>query len=302
MKTLYDLLEALPDDDADELRAAFRKAARANHPDFNPDNPEASERFRRIVRANAILSDVQQRAQYDRLLVLAMRQQNGPPKRPSRSGTIRRLATDVLASAIVSIMLIGGYFVYMSAERLPLASAQVVEVAKVETAKIDTTKDDAAKNEPAQAVTVKPLEAVEASGEPAVDAKPESVEANHSEVAIAAHTADDPAKPERAEAAPIADGAAAEERASPAEESGPRDVQFYRERGMRAYRSGDLYLALANFDLAIELDPTLPESYIDRGIVFHRLGDLKRAISDVAEAKRIEAVSRTKAPSVTHVP
>ena len=67
MKTLYELLEALPDDDADGLRAAFRKAARANHPDFNPD-PEASERFRRIIRANAILSDGQQRAEYDRLL------------------------------------------------------------------------------------------------------------------------------------------------------------------------------------------------------------------------------------------
>ena len=44
MKTLYDLLGALPDDDADELRAAFRKAAKANHPDNNPDNPEAAER------------------------------------------------------------------------------------------------------------------------------------------------------------------------------------------------------------------------------------------------------------------
>ncbi len=65
MKTLYDLLEALPDDDADGLRAAFRKAAKANHPDFNPGNAEASERFRRIVRANAIMSDQQQRAEYD---------------------------------------------------------------------------------------------------------------------------------------------------------------------------------------------------------------------------------------------
>ena len=61
MKTLYDLLDSLPDDDADGLRAAFRKAAKANHPDFNPGNAEASERFRRIVRANAILSDGQQR-------------------------------------------------------------------------------------------------------------------------------------------------------------------------------------------------------------------------------------------------
>ena len=81
MKTLYDLLEALPDDDADGLRAAFRKAARANHPDFNPA-PEASEKFSRIIRANAILSDGQQRAEYDRLLELAKRQQKPTTKAP----------------------------------------------------------------------------------------------------------------------------------------------------------------------------------------------------------------------------
>ena len=81
MKTLYDLLGALPDDDADGLRAAFRKAAKENHPDFNPENPEASERFRKIVRANAILSDGQQRAAYDRLLEVARRQQSRKPKR-----------------------------------------------------------------------------------------------------------------------------------------------------------------------------------------------------------------------------
>ena len=85
MKTLYDLLEALPDDDADGLRAAFRKAAKANHPDFNPGNAEASERFRRIVRANAILSDGQQRAAYDRLLEIARRQQNQQPRSAASS-------------------------------------------------------------------------------------------------------------------------------------------------------------------------------------------------------------------------
>src|SRR6186713_126194 len=105
MKTLYDLLAALPDDDADELRAAFRKAAKANHPDNNPDNPEASERFRKIIRANAILSDGQQRAAYDRLLVVACRQQGLKPKRSRFSSTLRRLAADAAASAVVSVVL-----------------------------------------------------------------------------------------------------------------------------------------------------------------------------------------------------
>lgn len=287
MKTLYDLLEALPDDDADGLRAAFRKAARANHPDFNPD-PEASERFRRIIRANAILSDGQQRAEYDRLLELAKRQQSRPPKRRSFFGTVRRFTADAIASAVVSVALIGGYFFYISAERLPPASAQVVEIAK---------------SEAVQAVAVRPLEIADAShqteqlAKPEQRVKPQDVEASNPEHDVNQPSAARPAKPDAP--ALIADGAAAITFAPPPGDYGAKDVAFYRERGMRAYRSGELYLALANFGVAIDLDPGLPDSYIDRGIVFHRLGDLKRALSDVAEAKRIEDLNRKQsAPRV----
>ena len=84
--------------------------------------------------------------------------------------------------------------------------------------------------------------------------------------------------------------------------SGTKDAKYYRERGTLAYRGGDLYIALANFDLAIDMDPGLSDSYINRGIVFHRLGDLKRALSDVAEAKRIEDLNRNKSPSVARAP
>ena len=291
MKTLYDLLEALPDDDADELRAAFRKAAKANHPDFNPGNAEASERFRRIVRANAILSDGEQRAAYDRLLEIARRQQGQQPKRPSM---IRRLAADALTSAVVSVVLIGGYFAYMSADRLPLASAQVVEIAK---------------SEPAPAVTFKAAEVADAPSQAEQRAtpdsqhtKPDSIEASNTAPDVNPQAADEPAKPNNSAAMATTELASADAYAPPPSDYETRDVKFYRERGMRAYRDGDLYLALANFDLAIDLDPGLPEAYIDRGIVFHRLGDLKRAFSDVAEAKRIEAVNRNKVPSVARAP
>jgi curved DNA-binding protein CbpA len=289
MKTLYDLLEALPDDDADGLRAAFRKAARANHPDFNPD-PEASERFRRIIRANAILSDGQQRAEYDRLLELAKRQKSQPSKRRSVSGTVRRFTADAIASAVVSVALIGGYFLYNSTERLPLASAQVVEIAK---------------GEAAQAVAVRPVEIADAShqterlakpeqyAEPEQAAKPQDAEASHPERDVNQQAATRPTKPD-APALTADDAAAAITFAPPPGDYGAKDVAFYRERGLRAYRSGELYLALANFGVAIDLDPGLPDSYIDRGIVFHRLGDLKRALSDVAEAKRIEGLNQKR--------
>src|SRR5262249_13511250 len=65
-------------------------------------------------------------------------------------------------------------------------------------------------------------------------------------------------------------------------------ARYYRDRGGLAYRSGDLALALVDFDLAINLDPKSAEAYVDRAIVFRRMGDMKRALSDVAEAKRID--------------
>ena len=41
MDTLYDLLGALPRDDAEELRVAFRHAVKGTHPDLHPGDPEA---------------------------------------------------------------------------------------------------------------------------------------------------------------------------------------------------------------------------------------------------------------------
>ncbi|MFG3591773.1 J domain-containing protein [Bradyrhizobium sp. RDI18] len=93
MGTLYDLLGALPSDDAEELRKAFRKAAKATHPDINPDNPDAALRFRELVRAYDILTDTEQRSTYDQLLAIALQppapQQSAPMRPSERSPPIR---------------------------------------------------------------------------------------------------------------------------------------------------------------------------------------------------------------------
>jgi tetratricopeptide (TPR) repeat protein len=309
MKTLYDLLGALPDDDADSLRAAFRKAAKANHPDFNPGNPEASEKFRRIVRANAILSDEQQRSAYDRMLKVARQQQSRKPKRSIFSNTIHRLAADAMVSAVVSVVLIGGYLLFVSVDKLPLASAQMT---KVSTRALTAT------------AIVNPTAISDAQGRAEQHDKPELVGAD---IKLEVNPLDvkAPTKPNgiapavttsiapelTTSVAPVTTGVAPEATtgiapasapASPARGSVTKDAKYYRERGTSAYSSGDLYIALVNFDLAIELDPGLSDSYIDRAIVFHRLGDLKRAFADVAEARRIDALNRNKTPSVASAP
>jgi tetratricopeptide (TPR) repeat protein len=315
MKTLYDLLGALPDDDADELRAAFRKAAKANHPDNNPDNPEAAERFRKIVRANAILSDGEQRAAYDRMLVVVRRQQGLKPKRSAFSSTLRRLAADAAASAVVSILLIGGYLLYRPFDGTPIASSQITEAsarkatqapaikaADLSEAHAQADQHDLAEQhsqtEHSQAGQHDKLEVAAANVKP--DINPRDVTEPAEPEIIAAEVTVAPV----ANVAPEATTgvAAASADASPAPGFGTKDAQYYRERGIQAYRIGDLYIALVNFDLAISLDPNSPESYIDRGIVFHRLGDQKRAFSDVTEAKRLEAVNRNKTPSVASAP
>jgi len=70
MKTLYDLLGVRSDADAEAIKAAFRKAVKAHHPDLHPGEPHSLWRFRQIVAANGILSVAEQRAAYDQLLKL----------------------------------------------------------------------------------------------------------------------------------------------------------------------------------------------------------------------------------------
>ncbi|MCU1675821.1 MAG: chaperone DnaJ domain protein [Frankiales bacterium] len=61
----YEVLGVSRDAGADELQQAFRRLARANHPDVNRD-PAAEERFKEINDAYRVLSDPELRKRYDR--------------------------------------------------------------------------------------------------------------------------------------------------------------------------------------------------------------------------------------------
>lgn len=63
----YKELGVPPTASADEIKKAFRKLAREFHPDTNPNNPSAEERFKRISEAYDVLSDSEKRAKYDQL-------------------------------------------------------------------------------------------------------------------------------------------------------------------------------------------------------------------------------------------
>jgi curved DNA-binding protein CbpA len=261
LQTLYELLGALADDDADRLRAAFREAAKANHPDNNSGDPDASQRFRRVVRAHAILSDERQRATYDALLTKAQQRRTLNSERKILS---RNLVPDAIAAIVIAFVSVGTFLLFERAFRTPVVPAQVQDMsvrvsaltAAMPTPSSHTVGRAGHHNKHDKIPVSAEREAPDAAGETAV---PGAVAAADITGAVPAIS-----------------------------EVEVKDAGYYRRRGSHAYRSGDLALALVDLDLAINLDPNFSDAYIDRAIVFRRMGDLKHAFADIAQAKRID--------------
>ena len=65
MRDLYEVLGVSRGATDDEIKKAYRKLARKHHPDTNPDDPKAEERFKEISAAHDTLSDPDKRKAYD---------------------------------------------------------------------------------------------------------------------------------------------------------------------------------------------------------------------------------------------
>lgn len=63
----YETLGVSEDATAAEIKKAFRTLARESHPDRNPDDPEAEERFKKVQAAYDTLGDATKRKQYDQM-------------------------------------------------------------------------------------------------------------------------------------------------------------------------------------------------------------------------------------------
>ncbi len=65
MADLYETLGVARDASQDDIRKAYRKAAKETHPDLNPGKPEAEARFKDINAAYDIIGDADKRKRYD---------------------------------------------------------------------------------------------------------------------------------------------------------------------------------------------------------------------------------------------
>jgi hypothetical protein len=273
MGTLYDLLGALPDDNAEGLRTAFRKAAKATHPDLNPDNPEAALRFRQLVRAHDILSDAEQRATYDQLLAIALKPV--PTKSTHVYEKVHRFASSTIAATIIAGILVASYTLMGLVSRAPVAAESTVGIASRSPADIATALSDTADNDRRESTALADEVFTTSAVAPIANAR----------------------GPWSAGAGPVPHVAI----------SGVKPV---REPNVFASRSGRKYATAAGLDLAIQRDLGFAAAYLNGKLPLYTPRDVGRAFADMEYARRVAktkqaktTASRRSAPlEILHVP
>ena len=83
-KDFYQILGVPDSASQEQIKKAYRRLAKQYHPDANPNNPQAAERFKEISEAHSILSDANKRKQYDQMRKLGAF--DGFGRRPAGAG------------------------------------------------------------------------------------------------------------------------------------------------------------------------------------------------------------------------
>ena len=94
----YEVLGVNRDASEEDIRKAYRKLAMAHHPDRNPENPKAEEKFKEAKEAYEVLSEADKRSAYDRFGHQGVDAQAGSPM-PSAISSARSSARAVRAPA-----------------------------------------------------------------------------------------------------------------------------------------------------------------------------------------------------------
>jgi tetratricopeptide (TPR) repeat protein len=329
MKTLYDVLDVAPNCGAGIVAEAFRRAVKINHPDVNADDPEAAARFRQIVRAKTILGDPELRAVYDRMLDFE-HQQLHPMSKTATTLDARHIV-------VLAVVLAGAFTLFTYISEAPVAKVKVTEDTAHEAVNVvavqpppptdagardksDSAEASAPSSPPtrtavaiedvAPALSVAPAPTAEQESAGVVDVPPPSP------TDVSARDTSLPSPVASSSAVPLEDAAptpsiapAATTKVIAAIHSDTltsslpvKDARSYWEQGVAAYHNGDVALAIADFNLAIRLDPNFKNAYIDRGIAFYRIRKFNRAFADVAHARRIENSRQIATPPLPKAP
>ena len=324
MKSLYELLGARADDDAEALKKAFREAVKAHHPDLHPNDPDAQARLMEITAAHALLRDPNQRATYDRLLQLERQQSQTPMlELHQRRSTLarqqlrlKRMRTAAVSAAVSA--LIGGYGLW----------AIIPPTGNVKIDKDELAAAAGAAVEKQTATVVAAAKENENIATPIVGAKADSVKGDNADEAVEpvdavprqpANPADQGEQRPKHDSAEVPNGVtepsptASETNSGASPDIAEREfalgplsnnANINKARGIAWYRSGDFPQAIASFNAAILLDPDDAEAYDIRGNAWDEMGAFESALADYDEAIRIDpnnpAVFRDRAVMWQH--
>jgi hypothetical protein len=274
MDTLYDLLGALPRDDAEGLRSAFRNAVKGAHPDLRPDDPDAAVKFRQIVRANDILLDKDQRAVYDHLLVLAHHEKDPAAAHPI-AARIHKIASGVLAFASVSVVTVGGYLLFMH-----MSVALVAPSGSLAASRVAITAADLTTRLTASIAAVSPTDAPDPAAVSAfiaarTDGTGSASVANA--MAMAPADAEGALPPAGRVADPAVDHAT---------------IAYARE--VFTINNGETGATVVEAEQLTQLETKFTSPYVDRGLLFFRDKSDERAFPDLMSLKRTEKPNRPK--------
>ncbi len=86
MKDFYDILGVKRDASAEDIKKAFKSLARKYHPDLNPNDTQAENRFKEVNEAYGVLSDKEKRARYDQFGHSAFGPGGGGPQDAGQGG------------------------------------------------------------------------------------------------------------------------------------------------------------------------------------------------------------------------
>jgi tetratricopeptide (TPR) repeat protein len=254
-----------PDADADGIKKAFRKAAKAYHPDLRGGDPEAASRFRRIVEARAVLCDPDQRAAYDFALRFARRRR----RREWALAAIRI----VIAAAVGGVG--GSLFFFASPATTVPAGKNLATRGMLPTDKVEE------RAAPVLAVREVPAE------EPEVPTAPGN---DRNVVPIVGGLINAGAVITTAASGPMAVREQATQHETPVGATSG-DARLHREQAVVACRNGGLEQAVAAFDQVIALESGDAQAYHIRGNLRDDIGDRDGALADYDQAIRLNPSS-----------